>query len=236
MARSRAAISGVLLYQGRLDTTQARKLNLPSNKGALVMEVQPGSPAAQVGLKPNDVIVKIADHDIADTAALRLLTAGLDAGAQVPMTFYRDGKAQTATVTIAELPPDTGIALFAGPRRPRASRRQRGWPDRHRDRQVVTGSPAFKVGMRPGMRILAVGDPPEPVNTLAEFEAALRKLDPAAACRSRSRYADGRVGSVRLGWRRTAKDRTVITVPRRRTPSLPRLVMARRRASRCDRA
>ena len=58
---------GVMLYRGRLDTTQARKLSLPSNKGALVMEVQPGSPAAQVGLKANDVIVKIGEHDIADS-------------------------------------------------------------------------------------------------------------------------------------------------------------------------
>ena len=31
--------------------------------------------------------------------------------------------------------------------------------------RVVTGSPAFQAGLRPGMRILAVGDPPEPVNT-----------------------------------------------------------------------
>ena len=102
---------GVMLYRGPLDTTLARKLNLPSNKGALVMEVQPGSPAAQVGLKPNDVIVKIADHDVADPAALRILTAGLDAGAQVPMTFYRDGKAADGHRDDRRTPPSTGIAL-----------------------------------------------------------------------------------------------------------------------------
>ena len=36
-----------------------------SEQGALVVDVQPASPAAQVGLKQNDVIVKIADHEIA---------------------------------------------------------------------------------------------------------------------------------------------------------------------------
>ena len=190
---------GVLLYRGRLDTTQARKLNLPSNKGALVMEVQPGSPAAQVGLKPNDVIVKIGDHEIADPAALRLLTAGLDAGAQVPMTFYRDGKVQSATVTIAELPqtPELLYSLGLGVHERRA--------DKEGDRTIVeidrvlTGSPAFKFGLRPGMRIVGVGDPPVPVKTLAEFEAAIRKLDRSNGVQLQFQVADGRIVAVRLG-------------------------------------
>ncbi len=189
---------GVLLYKGPLDTNVARKLKLPSNKGALVVEVQPGSPAAQVGLKANDVIVKIADHDIADTAALRLMTAGLDAGAQVPMTFYRDGKPQTATVTIAELPqaPELVFSLGLGLRE-RPADKEGGRTVIEIDR-VVAGTTAFNVGMRPGMRILAVGEPPEPVSTLAEYEAALRKLDPGRPVALEVQLADGRVGSVHL--------------------------------------
>ena len=62
---------GVMLDTRQLDTTTARKLNLPNNKGALIREVQPGSPAAQAGLKPNDVIVRLADHDVTDSSALR---------------------------------------------------------------------------------------------------------------------------------------------------------------------
>ena len=64
--------------------------------------------------------------------------------------------------------------------------------------QVVTGSTAFKVGMRPGMRILSVGEPPERISTLAEFEAAVRKLDPARGISLEVQLPDGRVGSVRL--------------------------------------
>jgi serine protease Do len=190
---------GVMLHKGPIDTTLARKLNLPSNKGALIVEVHPGSPAAQVGLKPNDVIVKIADHDIADTAALRILTAGLDAGAQVPMTFYRNGKAETTTVTIAEMPqePELLFSLGVGLRE-RSADKEGGRTHIEIDR-VVTGSPAFKVGMRPGMRIIAVGEPPERVSTLAEFEAAVRKLDPSRGIPLEVQLADGRVGSVRLG-------------------------------------
>jgi serine protease Do len=190
---------GVVLHKGPIDTTVARKLNLPSNKGALIVEVHPRSPAAQVGLKPNDVIVKIADHDIADTAALRLLTAGLDAGAQVPMTFYRNGKAETATVTIAEMPQEPELLFSLGlGLRERPADKEGGRTNIEIDR-VVTGSQAFKVGMRPGMRIIAVGEPPDRVSTLAEFEAAVRKLDPSRGILLEVQLADGRVGSVRLG-------------------------------------
>ena len=135
------------------------------------MEVQPGSPAAQAGLKPGDVIVKLADHDVADTAALRILTAGLDVGAQVPMTFYRDGKAQTATVTIAELPaaPEVLFSLGLGLRE-RPADKEDGRTVIEIDR-VVTGSPAFQSACGPACGSWPSATP-EPVSTLAQFEAA----------------------------------------------------------------
>ena len=52
--------------------------------------------------------------------------------------------------------------------------------------QVVAGSPAFQEGLRPGMRILGVGEQPVPVKTLAEFEVAVAKA------RSERRSAPGR--------------------------------------------
>ena len=57
--------------------------------------------------------MKLADHEVSDPAELRILTAGLDVGAQVPLVFYRDGAAQTVNVTIAELP-DAPEAAFLG--------------------------------------------------------------------------------------------------------------------------
>ena len=49
-----------------LNTAAARDLNLADNHGALVRYVEPGSPADHCGLKSGDVIVKLADQEVAD--------------------------------------------------------------------------------------------------------------------------------------------------------------------------
>src|SRR5208337_5449314 len=48
-----------------LDAETARKLRLPVNRGVLISRVQPGSPAAASGLKRGDVIVKLANREVA---------------------------------------------------------------------------------------------------------------------------------------------------------------------------
>ena len=65
--------------------------------------------------------------------------------------------------------------------------------------QVVTGGPAFQEGLRPGTRILAVGEkPPVPVRTLAEFEVAVGKLDLSRGLPLVVQSGDGRPRGVRL--------------------------------------
>ena len=85
----------------------------PTIAGAHPARFSREAPRAQAGLKPNDVIVKLADHDVADPAGSSHLTAGLDAGAQVPDYVLSRWPSQTATVTIAELPQSPEL-LFLG--------------------------------------------------------------------------------------------------------------------------
>jgi serine protease Do len=184
-----------------LDLPAAKKLSLPDNRGAMIMEVVPGGPADKAGLQPHDVIVKLADREVASPSALRNLTAGLDVGAKVPLTYYREGKAQTTDVTIAVLPPEPGILLsFGFGVRERPAQRNGNGPAVEID-QVVAGSPAFRAGLRPGMRIVAVGerDRQDPVNTLVDFELALSKLDPERGLSLLVQTTDGRSGVIRLG-------------------------------------
>jgi predicted metalloprotease with PDZ domain len=62
---------------------------------------------------------------------------------------------------------------------------------------VVTGSPAYTAGLRPGMRILGIGN--EPVATPAQFEAVARKVDVSQGLPLKVQSPDGRVGMVVLG-------------------------------------
>ncbi|MBE0567748.1 MAG: PDZ domain-containing protein [Krumholzibacteria bacterium] len=72
--------------------------------GALVTEVEADSPAAKAGLKAGDVIVKLGDAEITDTADLHEALAGTKPEEQVKVEFLRKGKKQGADVTLAEAP------------------------------------------------------------------------------------------------------------------------------------
>jgi serine protease Do len=176
----------------------AQRLQLPSNRGALITGVQPGSPAERAGLKPADVVVKLAGHEVADAAGLKNLTAGLDVGSEVVVDYYREGKVMTAHVKIAELPPAPEVLAFFGfgvRERPPLGGGQGSVIEID---QVVTGGPAFVEGLRPGTLILAVGGQPVPVKTLAEFEAAVRKVDLRGGLPLVVQSGDGRPRGVRL--------------------------------------
>jgi serine protease Do len=183
-----------------LNSSRSRQLNLSSNSGTLVVEVQPGSPAATAGLQVGDVIVKIAEHDITDPNGLRNVTAGLDVGAEVPLTFYRQGQARTVKVTIDELPPAPEVLIALGFRVRSRSAADGGRAALEVD-QVIAGSPAFQGGLRPGMRILAVGK--VPVATILEFEQAVRQFDPSRGLTFVIQSADGRIGQRQVGARPT---------------------------------
>ena len=64
-----------------LDAGRARSLGLEGEHGALVTEVEPGSPAARAGLRPGQVIASVGGEpvDSADQAARLLRQAGGDA-------------------------------------------------------------------------------------------------------------------------------------------------------------
>src|SRR5262249_48720113 len=174
----------------------ARRLGLPSNRGAMIADVQPGSPADRAGLKSGDVIVQIGEREITDPATLRNVTAGMDVGSQMPVTFYRKGEKQSLPVTIAELPPAPEVLASFG-------FRVRPVPASPQDAagleidQGIASSPAYRAGLRPKMRILAVGQ--EPVATPAQFEAAVGKLDLSQGLPLKVQTIDGQVGMVLVG-------------------------------------
>lgn len=86
-------------------TTSARtELNLPDSvtNGVIVMSTIEGWPAAEAGLKEYDVITQVNDTAISSPTALQTALFRQKVGDTVTLTFYRDGKEQTAQMTLSK--------------------------------------------------------------------------------------------------------------------------------------
>ena len=70
--------------------------------GVLVASVTPGYPAAKAGLKPQDVITAIDGTPVKDGDELVQNISPRRPGSTVRLTYLRDGRENTATVTVAD--------------------------------------------------------------------------------------------------------------------------------------
>ena len=86
-----------------LTPDQVKSMHLKDNKGALVMDVMPDSPAQKAGLKKNDVVIKYQGNKIDDSASLQSSVGDTTVGKKASMTVLRDGKSIDLSVTIGDL-------------------------------------------------------------------------------------------------------------------------------------
>ena len=84
----------------------ATQLKLSGQTGTLISEVTPNSPAEKAGLKKNDVVIEFDGKGVTDSRHFRLMVAELPPGSKVGVKVFRDGKQQTFTVELGELPSD----------------------------------------------------------------------------------------------------------------------------------
>jgi membrane-associated protease RseP (regulator of RpoE activity) len=84
--------------------TTAQALGLPKVKGAIVSWVHPGSPAAQAGVTPGDVIVALDDQPVEGARDLIERIGSHPPGRAVTLGVQRMGAQQTHTVTLGESP------------------------------------------------------------------------------------------------------------------------------------
>jgi serine protease Do len=85
-----------------ITSEKAKELKLPAERGVLLERVVPDSPAAKAGLKDNDVITEINGQRVEGAAQFRRMIHEIPAGRSAQFTVWRDGHAQTVSVTLGK--------------------------------------------------------------------------------------------------------------------------------------
>jgi serine protease DegS/serine protease DegQ len=73
-------------------------------RGVQVTDVYPGSPAAQAGILPHDILLRIGHHDILDPSDLRRYEASIKPGTRLEVSGLRNGSPFHVEVTLAARP------------------------------------------------------------------------------------------------------------------------------------
>ena len=86
-----------------ITTDLASTLGLSDVRGALVSQVEPGSPADRAGLKQGDVITEVQGRRVSDGNELRNAISNIAPGTSVPVKVVRDGRASELSARLEEL-------------------------------------------------------------------------------------------------------------------------------------
>jgi len=119
-----------------VDPEKAQALKLKEVRGAVITLIDHDAPAGQIGLKVNDVVVKLNGQAVEGAEQLRRMLREIPAGRKVSLEISRDGNLQTLAVQLAD----------------RKTMEQDVW------NKLGNGGDLFAPG--PGMGILTNGDAP----------------------------------------------------------------------------
>ncbi|HAN31419.1 MAG TPA: hypothetical protein DCQ06_07460 [Myxococcales bacterium] len=144
---------GVAIQQ--LTSRLAEAFDLTDDTGVLVAQVQPGSPAAQSGLKQGDVITAVDQVKTPTPARLRNVIARRGSKVSVVLSLWRRGKKQEVSVTLGRAPTRSKTAKAHQKLVPKAKVRwgvQVAADERNGAltvMRVVPASPAARAGLQP---------------------------------------------------------------------------------------
>ena len=165
---------GVVLQD--LTPQLAEALGLAGQAGAVITQVEPGSPAARAGLRQGDVVLAVDGTAVHSSTELRNRIALIEVGSSAVLDILRDGRRSRASVTpAAQRQTDAGslVPALAGATLDEIPRNHPGY-GRVGGALVVRvarDSPAARIGLRRGDLIIGVDG--TPVGSLAELRAAV---------------------------------------------------------------
>ena len=166
----------------------AEYYGIKDQKGALVVQVFEGDPAAKAGIKANDVIVEVDGKSIDSSRDLTNTIANLEVGKKTTVTLLRDGNKKTVDVKIAKRSDSGPLAQ----RKPEDSEklgiriaeatpetaRQFGHSETEKGVLVVgvePGSKADEAGVRQGDLVKEVNR--KPVTSVSELRSEVEKTN-----------------------------------------------------------
>jgi serine protease Do len=91
------------IYSQNVTIDIAEAFGLDSTEGALVDQVQAGSPAEIAGITHGDVIVKINDQNIISSQDLRLKVSQMNPGSEVTVYLFREGELLEIPVILGDV-------------------------------------------------------------------------------------------------------------------------------------
>ncbi|AEG93983.1 Do family serine endopeptidase [Ramlibacter tataouinensis] len=165
----------------------ADSFKLPRPEGALVAQVEPGSPAAQAGLKSGDIIRQVDGKPILSSGDLPAVISLSTPGQKVQLEVWRQGKAEQVAATLgsadtqgeqqAAAPAEAGQGKLGLALRPL----QPGEAGSAQSGLLVQGAsgPAAAAGIQPGDVVLSING--RPVKDVAQAREAVAQADRSVA-------------------------------------------------------
>ena len=150
-----------------LTPEQAGRLGWDRNNGVVVTAIDSGSPAERAGLQQGDIIAEVASTPVDDQEDFDVRLRSYPAGAQIPMSIYRDGRVSSLAIVAQEFPVTMADQLSWD----RLGLRIRPTGGGMGVAAVRPGSAAIRIGIAPGDVILQVNN--TPTRTLDAYREAL---------------------------------------------------------------
>jgi serine protease Do len=93
-----------------LNEDLADSIGIPHNRGEFIQAVEPGQAAAQAGLQPGDVVMKVDGKDVTRDQTLSFIVANVAPGKRIPIELIRNNRRMTLTATVGRRPSEEELA------------------------------------------------------------------------------------------------------------------------------
>ncbi|MBE0537590.1 MAG: DegQ family serine endoprotease [Phycisphaerae bacterium] len=176
---------GIVMHPEKISPELADVFGLKDNKGVLITEVVPESPADKAGLERRDIIRKINGKVVEDWQSFRNEVALLKPGTKINLTVLRDGKEKAFTVEIGSLEEGEMAMLGSSEAAKTLGVQVQELTEEIARRlgfgkargvivtEVSQGSPADRAGITPGILIVSVNR--RDIATVKEFSEAVEE-------------------------------------------------------------